>query len=215
MHQNRSHHHGTAEGSFTAKKWFGHRAGRSPCAHSIGKFFLCYIVLFSSETSTPGSPGNYLDMDDILYICMCQSIFRNLGTLSFTLQMVLKCFTFLGPEVCAKLLLFNPMLLTTSPQADQLGTFPTRVKAHFALDLQRQPNMIYLDVRLQSMKFEMVLSKNTFCWKNLPATCIFPTRHKSIMLCDVDVSCVWTQGRCHVMLTHLALTHGRRRAMST
>ena len=46
-HQNRSHHHhGTAEGSFTAKKWFGHRAGRSPCAHSIGKFFLCYIVLF-------------------------------------------------------------------------------------------------------------------------------------------------------------------------
>ena len=45
---------------FTAKKWFGHRAGRSPCAHSIGKFFLCYIVLFSSETSAPGSPGNYL-----------------------------------------------------------------------------------------------------------------------------------------------------------
>ena len=32
----------------------------SPCAHSIGKFFLCYIVLFSSETSAPGSPGNYL-----------------------------------------------------------------------------------------------------------------------------------------------------------
>ena len=64
MHQNRSHHHhGTAEGRFTAKKWFGHRAGRSPCAHSIGKFFLCYIVLFSSETSAPGSPGNYL------YIC--------------------------------------------------------------------------------------------------------------------------------------------------
>ena len=51
-HQNTSlqstkhHHHGTAEGSFTAKKWFGHRAGRSPCAHSIGKFFLCYILLF-------------------------------------------------------------------------------------------------------------------------------------------------------------------------
>ena len=61
MHQNRlHHHHGTAEGSFTAKKWFGHRAGRSPCAHSIGKFFLCYIVLFSSETSAPGSTGNYL-----------------------------------------------------------------------------------------------------------------------------------------------------------
>ena len=51
-HQNTSlqstkhHHHGTAEGSFTAKKWFGHRAGRSPCAHSIGKFFLCYISSF-------------------------------------------------------------------------------------------------------------------------------------------------------------------------
>ena len=61
LHQNRSHHHhGTAEGSFTAKTWFGHRAGRSPCAHSIGKFFLCYIVLFSCETSAPGSPGNYL-----------------------------------------------------------------------------------------------------------------------------------------------------------
>ena len=40
------------------------------------------------------------------------------------------------------------LLLTTSPEADQLGTYPTRVKMHFALDLQRQPNMIYLDVRL-------------------------------------------------------------------
>ena len=67
MHQNRSHHHhGTAEGSFTAKKWFGHRAGRSPCAHSIGKFFLCYIVLFSSETSAPGLPGNYLYINTII-----------------------------------------------------------------------------------------------------------------------------------------------------
>ena len=64
-HQNTSlqstkhHHHGTAEGSFTAKKWFGHRAGRSPCAHSIGKFFLCYIVLFLLETSAPGLSGYY------------------------------------------------------------------------------------------------------------------------------------------------------------
>ena len=67
LHQNRSHHHhGTAEGSFTAKKWFGHRAGRSPCAHSIGKFFPCYIPLFSSETSAPGSPGNYLYIDILL-----------------------------------------------------------------------------------------------------------------------------------------------------
>ena len=38
-------------------------------------------------------------MDDLLL----QSIFRNLGTMSFTLQMVLKCFTVQGPDVCAKL----------------------------------------------------------------------------------------------------------------
>ena len=83
MHQNRSHHHhGTAEGSFTAKKWFGHRAGRSPCAHSIGKFFLCYIVLFSSETSAPGSPGNYLyniiytyNLYIYIYISICIYIY--------------------------------------------------------------------------------------------------------------------------------------------
>ena len=69
-HQNRSHYHrGTAESSFTAKKWFGHGAGRSPCAHSIGKFFLCYIVRFSSETSAPGSPGNYLyTWHDVTYL---------------------------------------------------------------------------------------------------------------------------------------------------
>ena len=107
-------------------------------------------------------------MDDIVYICMYQSLFRNLGTMSFTLQVVLKCFAFLGLEVC--------------------------------------------DV-------EMVLSKNTFCWKNSlahktnwahrghKATYIFPTQQKSIMLCDVDVSCICTHGRCHVMLTPLALTH--------
>ena len=59
-HQNRSHHHhGTAEGSFKAKKWFGHRAGRSPCAHSIGKFFL-WLVVFFFETSAPGLSGHYL-----------------------------------------------------------------------------------------------------------------------------------------------------------
>ena len=42
-----------------AKKWFGHCAGLSPCAHSIGKFFLCYIVLFLLETSAPGLSGHY------------------------------------------------------------------------------------------------------------------------------------------------------------
>ena len=59
LQSTKHHHHGTAEGSFTAKTWFGHRAGRSPCAHSIGKFFLCYIVLFLLETSAPGLSGHY------------------------------------------------------------------------------------------------------------------------------------------------------------
>ena len=53
----------------------------------------------------------------------------------------------------------------------------------------------------------MVLSKNMFCWKNSLAAYRFPTQQKSIMLCDVDVSCICTHGRCHVMLTSLALTH--------
>ena len=76
-HQNTSlqstkhHHHGRAEGSFTAKKWFGHRAGRSPCAHSIGKFFLCYIVLFLLETSAPGLSGHYW------YMIVCDSYVRH------------------------------------------------------------------------------------------------------------------------------------------
>ena len=42
-----------------SKEMIGHRAGRSPCAHSIGKFFLCYIVLFVLETSAPGLSGHY------------------------------------------------------------------------------------------------------------------------------------------------------------
>ena len=53
----------------------------------------------------------------------------------------------------------------------------------------------------------MVLSKNTFCWKNSLAAYIFQTQQKSIMLCDTDVSCICTHGRCRVMLTSLALTH--------
>ena len=36
-------------------------------AHSIGNFFLCYIVLFPFETSFPGSPGNYLYMFDYFF----------------------------------------------------------------------------------------------------------------------------------------------------
>ena len=37
---------GTAEGWCTQKTLFGHRTGWSPCAHSIGKFFFWFIVLF-------------------------------------------------------------------------------------------------------------------------------------------------------------------------
>ena len=67
-HQNRSHyHHGTAESSFTAKKWFGHCAGRS---HR--QILSLLYTFFSFETSAPGSPGNYLyDMiwlDWILFV---------------------------------------------------------------------------------------------------------------------------------------------------
>ena len=65
------------EGLFTAKKWFGHCAGRSPCAHSIGKFFLCYIVLFSSETSAPGSPGNYLYINMVFGCKLLEAFFRH------------------------------------------------------------------------------------------------------------------------------------------
>ena len=68
MHQNRSHfHHGTAEGSFTPKKWFAHRAGRSPCAHSIGKFFLCYISsFFLLKLPPPARPGTTCILYNIL-----------------------------------------------------------------------------------------------------------------------------------------------------
>ena len=56
-HQNRSHHHhGTAKGSFTAKEWFGHRAGRSPFARSTGKFFL-WLIVFSLKLPPPACPG--------------------------------------------------------------------------------------------------------------------------------------------------------------
>ena len=47
LHQNRSphHNHGTAD-SFTQKTRFEHRSCWSPCADSIGKFFLWLIVSF-------------------------------------------------------------------------------------------------------------------------------------------------------------------------
>ena len=54
---------GTAEGWCTQKTRFGHRTGWSPCARSIGKFFLWFEV-FAAETSARGSPGNYLYVFD-------------------------------------------------------------------------------------------------------------------------------------------------------
>ena len=89
-HQNRSHqHHGTAEGSFTAKKWFGHRAGRSPCAHSIGKFFLWLISFFLLKLVPPACPGTtgmfvwivlactelHLPTCVCIHLCVCACVF--------------------------------------------------------------------------------------------------------------------------------------------
>ena len=48
---------GMADGWFTQKNWFGHRTASSPCAHSIGKFFLWFIVLFLLELPPPACPG--------------------------------------------------------------------------------------------------------------------------------------------------------------
>ena len=57
LQSTRHHHRGTAESLCTAKEWFGHGAGRSPCAHSIGKFFLCYILFFLLKLPPPARPG--------------------------------------------------------------------------------------------------------------------------------------------------------------
>ena len=41
----------------TTMERFGHRSRWSPCAHSIGKFFL-WLIFFFLETSAPGLPGS-------------------------------------------------------------------------------------------------------------------------------------------------------------
>ena len=48
---------GTAEGWCTQKTLFGHRTGWSPCAHSIGKFFFWFIVLFPLKLPPLARPG--------------------------------------------------------------------------------------------------------------------------------------------------------------
>ena len=61
-------------------------ASRWSVAHSIGKFFLCYIILFSSETSAPGSPGNYLYYNKVyIYIYNKRTRF---GVLCFFVSLV-------------------------------------------------------------------------------------------------------------------------------
>ena len=74
-----------------AKKWFGHCAGRSPCAHSIGKFFLCYIVLFLLETSAPGLSGHYWYI--YIYICMLYA---------FVFTRKVTCQSTVTPRSCSK-----------------------------------------------------------------------------------------------------------------
>ena len=69
------------------RKKFGHRNGRSSCAHSIGKFFLCYIVLFSFETSATGSPGNYLYVWNLFLSNIC-SLCKNGGSKPILLLLV-------------------------------------------------------------------------------------------------------------------------------
>ena len=49
------YHRGTAESSFTAKKWFGHAFYR--------QILSLLYRFFSSETSAPGSPGNHNHQD--------------------------------------------------------------------------------------------------------------------------------------------------------
>ena len=70
------------------RKKFGHRNGRSSCAHSIGKFFLCYIVLFSFETSATGSPGNYLYIQVQSCICDCTESYGIYCNLSFSVRTI-------------------------------------------------------------------------------------------------------------------------------
>ena len=80
--QDRSHHHhGTAEGSFTAKKWFGHRAGRSPCAHSIGKFFLYssfFVWNFRPRLARELLVTSYISWHWMMEMCGAASDWKNI-----------------------------------------------------------------------------------------------------------------------------------------
>ena len=52
------------------KLGFGHRTGSSPCTHSIGKFFLWFIVFFPLRLPPPARPGTTCKIYYLLIILL-------------------------------------------------------------------------------------------------------------------------------------------------
>ena len=67
----------TAEGWCATKNRFGHRTGWSPCAHSIGKFFLWFICFFSLKLPPPARSGTTrTKYRDLAWSCLISSHFN-------------------------------------------------------------------------------------------------------------------------------------------